>query len=113
MAVPAFSRMHALDGRAWRTATWSGPLFVQVLLGGQFLAMSALERWAFPPLTTPEAERKWSLTSTACTMLASLVCCAALMLSRTPHRRALALSLASSSAVFLIGAIIYADWLAR
>jgi hypothetical protein len=99
------------DSRVWRTATWSGPLLVQVVLGGQFLAMLALGRWAFPTLSTVEEQRKWSLTSTACIMLASAVVCAALMLSPTPHRRALALSLAGSSTVVLIGAIIYAFWL--
>lgn len=108
MRLPSVAWVRDLDGRAWRTATWSVPFVVQVVLGMLFLAMWALGTWPFPTHSPYHGERAWMLTATVITTLMSLVFVAALLQSPAPRRRALALSLAGSSAVVLIGATVYA-----
>ncbi len=104
--MPSFAWVRDLDEHAWRTATWSAPLLVQAELAVLFLAMWALGQWPFAT-----HDRAWTLTATGCTMLVSLVCCAALLRSPTPRRRALALSLACSSVAVLIGAVVFSSML--
>ncbi len=113
MPLPSFAWVRDLDGRAWRTATWSAPFLVQVVLGMLFLAMWALGKLPFATHSAYEGERAWMLTATACTMLTSLVFFAALVQSPAPRHRALALSLTGSSAVVLIGATVYAYLILR
>ena len=109
MRMPSLAWVRDLDGRAWRTATWSAPLLVQAVLGVLFLAMWALGQWPFATHNTYERERAWMLAATGCTMLTSLVFCAALMKSSAPRHRALALSLACTSVAVLIGATASLD----
>jgi hypothetical protein len=108
MAVPSFAWVRDLDGRAWRTATWSVPFIVQVVLGMLFLALWALGTWPFHTHGPQEGERDWMLTATLITTLMSLVFVAALLQSPAPRRRALALSLAGCCAVISIGATVFA-----
>jgi hypothetical protein len=80
-------------------------------LGVLFLAMWALGQWPFATHNTYERERAWMLAATGCTMLTSLVFCAALMKSSAPRHRALALSLACASVAVLIGVIVFSSML--
>ena len=110
MSLPSFAWVRDLDGHAWRTATWSAPFVVQAVFGMLFLVMLALRKGNFTP-ESGHSERSWMLTASAITTLASLVFVAALLQSPVPRHRALALSLAGSSAVVLITAVVYAYFL--
>ena len=113
MRLPSFAWVRDLDGRAWRTATWSAPFVVQSVLGMLFLAMWALGQWPFPTHGPYQGERAWMLTATVITTLMSLLFSAALLQSPSTRRRGLSLSLAGSSAVVLIGGTVYAYLILR
>ena len=78
-----------------------------------FLSLWALGKWPYATHEPYKGERAWMLSAAGCTMLTSLVFGAALLQSPTPRNRALALSLACSSVVVLLGAIVFACWLLR
>ncbi|MEB4209207.1 hypothetical protein [Mycobacterium sp. 94-17] len=102
----AYLRFPNLDERAWRTATWSAPFVVQIVLGLLLITM-----WLLGKAFTTESgssERTWMLTATAITTLVSLTFGAELMQSPSPRNRGLGLSVAASSAVVLAGAGIFA-----
>jgi hypothetical protein len=105
--MPPFPRVRDLDSRAWRTATLSAPFVVQIVLGLLLTTMWALGKG---PFTTAggHSERGWMLTSTTIATLVSLALAAALLRSPSPRIRGLALSSAGSSAIVLIGGIVYA-----
>lgn len=105
--MPSFPRVRDLDNRAWRTATLSVPFVVQIVLGLLLLAMWLLGKGLY---TTEggHSERGWMLAAAVVTTLVSLALAAALLRSPSPRNRGLALSIAASSAVVLIGGTLYA-----
>lgn len=106
--MPTFVRPHDLDARAWRTATWSAPFVIQLVLGLLLVALWLLGKWPYATHSAHAGERTWMLTATAITTLASLVTSALLMRSPSARHRGLSLSLAGSSAVVVLGGILFA-----
>ena len=92
---------------AWRTATLSAPFLVQIVLGLLLATMWALGKGLFTS-ESGHGERGWMLTATVITTLVCLTLAAALIRSPSPRNRGLALSIAGSSSVVLIGGIVYA-----
>ena len=113
MSEPYPVPVRRFDGLAWRTATWSAPLLVQVVLATQLLFMWALGQWPFATHSAHAGEAPWMLASTVCTMLTSSVFVVVLAKSPNPRRRALALSLGCCSATVFFGAIVFAGVLLR
>ncbi|WP_374023628.1 hypothetical protein [Mycobacterium sp. HNNTM2301] len=100
-------RIRDLDAQAWRTATLLAPCVVQIILGLLLATMWALGK-AFFATESGRGERGWMLTATVITTLVSIALAAALLRSRAPRNHGLALSIAGSSGVVLIGGIVYA-----
>ena len=100
-------RVRDLDAQAWRTATLSAPVVVQMVLGLLLVTMWALGKGLFTT-ESGRGERGWMLTAAVITTLVSLGLAAALLRSSAPRNRGLALSIAGSSAAVLIGGIGYA-----
>lgn len=105
--MPSFLRGRELDARAWRTATLSAPFVVQIVLGLLLATMWLLGKGPFTT-SSGHSERGWMLTSVAITTAVSLTVAAVLLPSLSPSKRGLSLSVAASSAVVLIGGIVYA-----
>jgi hypothetical protein len=105
--MPSFPRVRDLDTQTWRTATLSAPFVVQIVLGFLLLAVWALGNGLFKT-ESGHSERVLLLTATLITTLTSLVFSVVLLMSPSPRRRGLSLSLAGSSAVVLVGGTIYA-----
>jgi uncharacterized membrane protein len=97
-----------LDAGAWRTATWSAPFVVQVILGMLLIAMWLLGKWPFDTHSAYAGERAWMMTATVITTSGSLLIGAALLRSPAPRNRGLGLSIASCSVVVLLGGAIFA-----
>ncbi|WP_231588634.1 hypothetical protein [Mycobacterium nebraskense] len=96
-----------MDAQAWRTATLSAPFVVQIVLGLLLATMWALGKGLFTT-ENGRGERGWMLTAAVITTVVSLGLAAALLRSPAPRNHGLALSIAGSSAVVLIGGIVYA-----
>lgn len=106
--MPSFTCGTALDARAWRTATWSAPFVVQLVLGMLLIAMWLLGKWPFETHSAYAGERAWMLTSTVITTLAALLIGVAFLRSPSPRNRGLGVSIASCSVVVLAGGTIFA-----
>ncbi len=109
--MPSVARIRHLDTQAWRTATWSAPFVVQLVVAALLILMWLLGKWTFAQHSTFEAERALLLTATGIAALGSLAISGVLLLiSRSSRGRGLAVSLAGSATVVLIGGAIYAFW---
>ena len=109
--MPSVARIRHLDTQAWRTATWSAPFVVQLVVAALLILMWLLGKWPFAQHSTFEAERALLLTATGIAALGSLAISGVLLLtSRSSRGRGLAVSLAGSATVVLIGGVIYAFW---
>jgi hypothetical protein len=106
--MPSFNRVPALDARAWRTATWSAPFIVQLILAALLVAMWLLGKWPFETHSAYAGERAWMLTSTVITTLAALLIGVAFLRSPAPRNRGLGISISSCSMVVLVGGTIFA-----
>jgi hypothetical protein len=106
MSTPA--RANFFDIGAWRTATWSAPVVVQLMLGVLLVVMWLLGKWPFDTHSAYAGERAWMLTATVITTLASLLVGAALLRSVSSRNRGLGLSTLGCSAVLLAGGTIFA-----
>lgn len=100
--------MSFFDTRAWRTATWSAPFVVQVILAMVLVAIWLLGKWPFGMHNAYAGEREWMLTATVVTTIVSLLFGAALLRSPSPRKRGLGISILSCSAVVLAGGTIFA-----
>lgn len=100
--------MNFFDTRSWRTATWSAPFVVQVILAVLLVAMWLLGKWPFATHNAYAGERGWMLTATVVTAIVSLLFGAALLRSPSPRNRGLGISILSCSAVVLAGGTIFA-----
>lgn len=101
-------QVNFFDARAWRTATWSAPLVVQLILAALLIAMWLLGKWPFETHSAYAGERAWMLTATVLTTLASLLIGAALLRSTSPRSRGLGISVLSCSVVVLAGGTVFA-----
>lgn len=106
--MPSVARIRDLDADAWRTATWSAPFVIQLVLAAQLILMWLLGKWPFATHCAYGGERVWSLTATAIAALASLAICGVLATSRSSRGRGLAVSIAGSAAVVFVGGVMYA-----
>lgn len=106
MSTPV--RADFFDARAWRTATWSAPFVVQMILGMLLVAMWLLGKWPFDTHSAYAGERAWMLTATVITAFVSLLVGAALLKSGSPRNRGLGISVLGCSAVLLMGGTIFA-----
>ena len=62
--MPSVARIRHLDTQAWRTATWSAPFVVQLVVAALLILMWLLGKWTFAQHSTFEAERALLLTAT-------------------------------------------------
>lgn len=106
MSIPASQR--DLDEDVWRTATWSAPFVVQLVVGVQFAVMWLLAKSVFPTRGVYEGERAWLVIAAVITTLLSLGIAALLWRSPSSRRRGLGLSTAGASATALLGSIVFA-----
>ena len=113
MPFPSFGRVRDLGVDDWRVATWLAPLLIQIVLAVMFLVMWLLGQWPFAAHSEYEGEGVWFSSAVVITSLTSFGASALLLLSRSSRRRAVALSLACSTAIVLIGGVIYASLLLR
>ena len=99
------TRLGSLDSRAWATATWSAPLITQLILAALIASAWLLGKW-FPGPALPLF---------AVSAIGVLVLCAAatfiLMRSTSPRARGVAVSVAGSYVVVLVGAAVYGIWM--
>lgn len=102
------ARVKFFDACAWRTATWSAPFVVQLILGMLLIAMWLLGKWPFETHSAYAGERAWMLTASVITTLGALLISAALLRSPSPRNRGLGLSVASCSVSVLLGGAIFA-----
>jgi hypothetical protein len=101
--MPSTVRLRGLDDNAWRTATWLAPFVAPVLLGAMIAIL-----WLVGKLPVFEVhERAWFLTGVAGTVMPSLAICLGLLASPSSQLRAVAVSVAGSSAIVLVGSVIY------
>lgn len=101
------NRLHDLDARGWRTATWSAPFIVQIELGLLLATMWASGKWLFTT-ESGNSERIWMLAALAVTTLTALMVSGALLRSPSQRRRGLSLAVAGSSAIVVVGGAFYA-----
>ena len=104
--MTANSRLHNLDGRVWRTATWAAPFTIQVVLGvavgiswmlGKYsLNMHGLAQYA---------------TGAAFTLLLSAAVSLALFMRGSFRAQGVAVSIVGSFVVAVIGAAVYGFWI--
>ena len=106
--MPWFTRATPLDAGAWRTATWSAPLVVQLILAMLLVAMWLLGKWPFETHSAYAGERTWMLTSTVITTLVALLIGVAFLRSPSPRNCGLGVSIASCSVVVLAGGTLFA-----
>lgn len=102
-----------LDPTGWRIATWSAPYVVQLTLAALLLVMWLLGKWPFETHSAHAGERAWMLTSTVVVASVSLVIGAVILRSSSPRNRGLALSVAASAVVIIVGGTIYAYLILR
>ncbi len=100
--------MNFLDAHDWRTATWSAPFVVQLILALLLVAMWLLGKWPFDTHSAYAGERAWMLTAAVLTTLVSLLIGAVFLRSTSPRSRGLGISILSCSAVVLAGATTFA-----
>lgn len=105
--MPPSKDMNFFDDRAWRTATLSAPLLVQLILAVLLLTMWLLGEGPFRNHDAYAGERAWMLTALAVTAVTALSASAALLRSRASYRRGLGLSMASCTVAVLVGGSIF------
>jgi hypothetical protein len=113
MPMPSGATLREFDARAWSTATWSAPFVVQLVVGVLLVVMGLLGKWPFATHGAHAGARPWLLTATVIATLVSLVISGVLLGSQSSRRRGLGLSVAGSSAVVLVGGVLFAFWALR
>ena len=95
----------SLDSRAWATATWSAPLVTQLILALLIASAWVLGKW-FPGPALP-----LFATSAAGVFVLCAVATFVLIRSTSSRARGMALSVAGSYVVVLVGAAVYGIWM--
>ena len=104
MAFCPRARIRASDVETWRVATWAVPFMAEVVIAVLVVTLWVLSKTA----AFPWLERGWLLTGAGVTALASVVAAGYLMMSSSPRRRGLGLSVAASGFVAAVGATVVA-----
>lgn len=102
-AVPWLDRV---DSRAWSTATWSAPLMTQLVLALVIATSWLFGKW-FPGTSG-------LLSFFAAAGVVALLCVVTVMRLITlasPRAQGVALSIAGSLAIVLVGASVYGFWI--
>ncbi len=108
------NRFPKMDSRAWSTATWAVPFVVQLVLGTMFIALWLLGK--VPPFVTHSAyggERIWFLAAAAVAVLVSVAVGGWLLTSRSLRVLGVAVSVAGSAVVVLVGTVVFGFWTLR
>lgn len=95
----------SLDSRAWATATWSAPLVAQLILALLIASAWLLGKW-FPGPALP-----LFAASAAGVFVLCAVATFVLIRSTSSRARGMALSVAGSYVVVLVGATLYGIWM--
>lgn len=106
--MPTLARLSDLDARAWSTATWAAPLITQLILGVMFALWWLLGRQPFELHGFP-----LFLVIASVTTLAAALAAIPLLASRSSRAHGLAIGIAGSSAVVVLGGIVYGFWIIR
>jgi hypothetical protein len=107
--MSTIAHLRDLDSSVWSTATWAAPFIVQLVLGATIIALCLSGK--VPPYLTNSSYSGgpvWFLTVPAVTALVSVPISGLLLRSRSSRVRGIALSIAGSAAIVLIGAIVFA-----
>jgi hypothetical protein len=104
--MTALARLNSVGSRAWSIATWSAPFVTQLVLALVVVTSWLLGKWH--PGTNGAI---LFLVSSAVVFLMGAVLCAALARSASARARGLALSMAGSFAVVLVGGLVYGFWI--
>lgn len=106
--MPSSVRSKSLDARGWRTATLSAPFVIQGLLALLIVNAWLLGKWPFGTHSASAGERPWLSAALLVTTVEGLLISAVLRTAQSSRRRGLSLSVASCSAVLLIGGAVFA-----
>lgn len=99
------THLGSLDSRVWATATWSAPLVTQLILALLIASAWLLGKW-FPGPALP-----LFATSAVGVFVLCAVAMFVLIRSTSPRARGMALSVAGSYVVVLVGATLYGIWM--
>lgn len=100
--MTVLTRLNGLDSRVWSTATWSAPFMTQVVLALVIVTSWSLAKW-FPGAGAVVL----FVVGAAVAFVPCAVLCAVLVRSASSRARGLALSVAGSFAVVLVGGLVY------
>ncbi|OLO99891.1 hypothetical protein BVU76_23550 [Mycolicibacterium porcinum] len=100
--------MADLDARAWSTATWTAPFITQLVLGVVFTIWWLLGKQLFELHGLA-----LFLAIAVIVTLAAVLTTVSLLISPSSRAHGLAISVAGSSAVVLLGGMLYGFWVIR
>lgn len=103
--MTTLTRMRSLDSRAWTTATWSAPILTQIVLAIFIAAAWLLGKW-FPGPALLLLAGSAGIVLLLCAGTAFI-----LMRSTSSRAQGMALSVAGSYMVVLVGAVLYGIWI--
>src|SRR3981189_308117 len=95
-------RFRNVDARVWSTATWAAPFTIQVVLGVA-IAIS----WLLGKNVSNLHGFAQYATGMVATLLLSAAVSAPLFMSRSPRAQGVAISIAGSFAISVIGGVLY------
>lgn len=104
--MPSMVRLRELDSRAWSTATWTAPFTTQLVLGA-LITIS----WLLGKHLSDTHEFRLFLIGTAVTIFLTAVTAILLLTSKSSRAHGLAVSVVGSSAVVIVGAVVYGFWI--
>jgi hypothetical protein len=99
-------RFRNVDARVWSTATWAAPFTIQVVLGVA-IAIS----WLLGKNVSNLHGFAQYATGMVATLLLSAAVSAPLFMSRSPRAQGVAISIAGSFAISVIGGVLYGFWI--
>lgn len=103
--MTVLARFNGLDSRVWSTATWSAPFTTQLVL-----ALVIATSWLLGKWLTGTGALLLFVVGAAVTFVLCAVLCAVLARSASSRARGLALSVAGSFVVVLVGGFVYGFW---
>lgn len=106
--MPHLARLSDLDARAWSTATWTAPFMTQLILCVMFALWWLLGKRPFEL----HGFALFSIIALVITIAAALAAIP-LLTSQSSRAQGLAMSIAGSSAVVVLGGIVYGFWIIR
>lgn len=104
--MTALARLNGLDSRVWSTATWSAPFMTQLVLAFVIVMSWSLGKW-FPGTDAMVL----FVTSAAVAFCLCAMVTVLLARSLSSLARGIALAVAGSYVVVLIGGLVYGFWI--